>query len=156
MLLKAMELCDEGTEDWARCASSAFQIVYDDDRDEVCKPEWWNDEELKALSARVVAAEPHTWQTCYMRATVLCAFDLGPRIAAEIKQAATWFRRAVAFGARCPDELEDYASELDQLADRNAAWELLAEEEKEKQQVANGKASKTRQGNGKKSKKGRR
>ena len=26
---------------------------------EVAKPEWWNDEELKALSARVVRAAPN-------------------------------------------------------------------------------------------------
>ena len=38
---------------------------------EVAKPEWWNDEGLKALSARVVRAAPDDWQANQMRAIVL-------------------------------------------------------------------------------------
>ncbi len=66
----------------------------------VAKPEWWNDEELKALSARVVRAAPDEVQANQMRALVLCgqlaAWEAGPRSAAELKKAATHFDRAAA------------------------------------------------------------
>ena len=38
---------------------------------EVAKPEWWNDEGLKALSARVVRAAPDELEANNMRARVL-------------------------------------------------------------------------------------
>ena len=67
---------------------------------EVAKPEWWNDEGLKALSARVVRAAPNDAATNEMRAFVLCgrcgAWEAGPRSAAELKEAATHFDRAAA------------------------------------------------------------
>ena len=67
---------------------------------EVAKPEWWNDEELKALSARVVRAAPDEAVAHQMRAIVLSrrhrAWEAGPRSAAELKKAATHFERAAA------------------------------------------------------------
>ena len=67
---------------------------------EAAKPEWWNDEELKALSARVVRAAPDYGQANQMRAGVLSgmtgAWEAGPRSAAELKEAATHFERAAA------------------------------------------------------------
>jgi len=70
---------------------------------EVAKPEWWNDEELKALSARVVRAAPNDESANQMRALVLCgrcaAWEAGPRSAAELMEAATHYERAAAL---CP------------------------------------------------------
>ena len=67
---------------------------------EVAKPEWWNDEGLKALSARVVRALPNELAANQMRAAVLSgqvdAWEAGPRSAAELKEAATHYERAAA------------------------------------------------------------
>ena len=70
---------------------------------EVAKPEWWNDEGLKALSAKVVRAAADDGVAIQMRAEVLCgqhsAWEAGPRSAAELRRAATHFERAAAL---CP------------------------------------------------------
>ena len=67
---------------------------------EVAKPEWWNDEGLKALSARVVRAAPDDVHAHQMRAEVLAghlpAWESGPRSVAELMEAATHFDRAAA------------------------------------------------------------
>ena len=67
---------------------------------EVAKPEWWNDEGLKALSARVVRAAPDDADAIEMRAMVLhgqtTAWEAGPRSAAELREAAMYFYRAAA------------------------------------------------------------
>ena len=64
------------------------------------KPEWWNDEGLKALSARVVRAAPNDTHAGQMLATVLSGYDgaweMGPRSAAELKEAATYYERSAA------------------------------------------------------------
>ena len=69
--------------------------------DDVAKPEWWNDEGLKALSARVVRAAPNSAEANQMRALVLCglnhnAWEVRPRSAAELKEAAIYYERAAA------------------------------------------------------------
>ena len=68
--------------------------------DEVTKPEWWNDKELKAMSLRVVRAEPNDQAANHMRAFVLSgmcrAWEAGPRSAAELMNAAAHFDRAAA------------------------------------------------------------
>ena len=78
----------------------AFSMLIQEECAEVAKPEWWNDEELKALSARVVRAAPDDGRANQMRAFVLCghldSWEAGPRSAAELKQAATHFDRAAA------------------------------------------------------------
>ena len=99
MFLKAMELHEDGTEPWAEAAAGAFKLLANDECHDAPKPEWWNDAALKALSARVVALAPEESSPCTMRAYVLSAdsdspWAVGPRTAAEIKEAATWFRRA--------------------------------------------------------------
>ena len=66
---------------------------------EVAKPEWWSDEGLKALSARVVRAAPDDMTANQMRALVLSAWKEGPRSAAELREAATHWERAAAL---CP------------------------------------------------------
>ena len=73
-------------------------------RGEIAKPEWWNDEGLKALSARVVKAAPNHLGAQNMRAAVLSsrclgAWEAGPRSAAEFKEAAKHYERAAAL---CP------------------------------------------------------
>ena len=84
---------------------------------EVAKPEWWDDEGLKALSARVVRAAPDVTQAHQMRALVLIgqhgAWEAGPRSAAELKKAATHFERAAA--------LQPAPAKKAELAG-NAAW----------------------------------
>jgi len=135
MHLKAMELYQDGTEGWAASAASAFDLLKHPACDEVPKPEWWTDEALKTLSARVVAVAPDEQKTCGMRALVLSGdtlgkppWNAGPRMAWEIKEAATWYRRAARVS---PGPLDTQRDELlarwcDEYADP-----LLAEEEAE-------------------------
>ena len=84
---------------------------------EVAKPEWWNDEGLKALSARVVRAAPNDLDANQMRAMALCgrcgAWEAGPRSAAELKEAATYFERAAALST-APAEKADLAGKAAQ------------------------------------------
>ena len=67
---------------------------------EVAKPEWGNDEGLKALSARVVRAAPNDETANTMRALVLRGrldtWEAGPRSPAELMEAAAHFDRATA------------------------------------------------------------
>ena len=133
VLLKAMELFEDGAEHWAKAAASAFDLLKDPACHEVPKPEWWNDEALKVLSARVVALAPDGFFACNMRAMVLTGsvlweipWNAGPRTAAEIKEAATWNHRAASVAGAPTDKrrYERYASDCDEFADP-----LLAEEE---------------------------
>ena len=91
------------SEFWAEATAEAFDMllqVVQEEYGEVTKPEWWNDEGLKALSARVVRAAPDDWAAHRMRAVVLRghnrAWEAGPRSAAELKEAATYYERAAA------------------------------------------------------------
>jgi len=92
-----------GSEEWAVVTARAFSMLGQEACDEVVKPDWWNDEELKALSARVVRAAPDDVEAHVMRAWVLCgqygAWEAGPRSAAELREAATHYERAAAL---CP------------------------------------------------------
>ena len=66
----------------------------------MAKPEWWSDEGLKALSARVLQAAPNQAAANLMRALVLSgqcnAWEAGPRSAAELEEAAAHFDRFAA------------------------------------------------------------
>eukprot|EP00964_Phaeocystis_antarctica_P077715 scaffold48281_cov65-Phaeocystis_antarctica.AAC.1 len=97
-LLDAKERYPVGSEDWGRATAEAFSMLSQKACVEVAKPEWWNDEGLKALSARVVRAAPDDVQANQMRALVLCgvagAWEAGPRSAAELEEAATHYDRA--------------------------------------------------------------
>ena len=88
-----------GSEVWARATAFAFNTLSQEECAEVAKPEWWNDEGLKALSARVVRAAPDDVAANQMRAVVLSrrwgAWEAGPRSAA-LMEAATYFDRAAA------------------------------------------------------------
>ena len=90
-----------GSELWAKATAQAFNMLRQRECAEVAKPEWWNDEGLKALSARVVRAEANVAAAHNMRAAVLSGgsggtWEAGPRSAAELKEAATHFDRAAA------------------------------------------------------------
>ena len=96
--LEAKERYPVGSEDWARATAAAFDMLQQEACDEVAKLEWWNDEGLKALSARVVRAAPDDAEANQMRAIVLSGgngtWDAGPRSAAELMEAATHYDRA--------------------------------------------------------------
>jgi len=135
MFLKAMELYEDGTKQWADSTGAAFDLLRHDECDGVPKPEWWNDEALKALSARVVAVAPDAGTPCTMRAYVLASevifkhnWNAAPRTAMEIKEAVMWFRRAAKVQHTPAAKLsnETLASQCDAVADS-----LLAKEEAE-------------------------
>ena len=98
--LEAKERLSVGSEDWAEATAKAFNMLRREACDEVAKPEWWNDEGLKALSARVLRATPNEEPALDMRAIVLSglsrAREAGPRSAAELKEAAACFDRSAA------------------------------------------------------------
>ena len=98
--LEAMERFPVGSEHWAWATADAFEMLRLDECAEVVKPEWWNDEGLKALSARVLRAAPNEESPIDMRAYVLSGFsdawEMGPRSAAELKEAAAHFDRSAA------------------------------------------------------------
>ena len=98
--LEAKERYPVGSEYWALATAYAVNTLLREVCDEVAKPEWWNDEELKALSVRVVRAAPNSVPANAMRAVVLIgrgeAWVAGPRSAAELREAATHYERAAA------------------------------------------------------------
>ena len=101
--LEAKKRWPVGVKDWAEATAWAFNMLKLEECAEVAKPEWWNDEGLKALSARVVRAAADDGIAHKMRAMVLSgrygSLEVWPRSAAELKEAATHFERAEAL---CP------------------------------------------------------
>ena len=86
---------------WAEATARAFNKLTLSECAKVAnKPEWWNDEGLKALSARVVKALPNDDGAHDMRGLVLSgqsgAWEVGSRSAAELTEAATCFERSAA------------------------------------------------------------
>ena len=114
--LEAKERYPVGSKNWAEATAKAFEVLRRPECAEVAKPEWWNDEGLKALSARVVRAAPNEELAIDMRADVLSgssdAWEAGPRSAAELKEAATCFDRSAAL---CDAPV--WIAELTELAD---------------------------------------
>ena len=103
--LEAKERYPVGCMAWARATANAFDMLRLEVCAEVVKPEWWNDEGLKALSARVVRAAPNGLGPNCMRAFVLGggertgAWEVGPRSAAELNKAATHYERALVLSS---------------------------------------------------------
>ena len=97
---EARERCPEGSEMWAQATAQAFISLVQEACAEVAKPEWWSDEGLQPLSARVVRAAPDDAEANRMRAIVLClqssTWEVGPRSAAELREAAAHYERAAA------------------------------------------------------------
>ena len=97
--LDAATRFSEGCADWASSTALAFDHLISPECNEVAKPEWWNDESLKARSktvARVACAE--SGYQCrlnghLMRMNVLSGqipgWKLGPRSAEDLSEAAT-------------------------------------------------------------------
>ena len=89
-----------GSESWAKATANTFDVLRLEECSEAATPEWWNDEALKALSARVLRAALNEESAIDMRANVLSGFsgawEAGRRSAAELKEAATCFDRSVA------------------------------------------------------------
>ena len=99
--LEAKERRPVGSEYWAEATAWAFNVLAREVCDEVAKPEWWNDEGLKALSAKVVRAAPDDGVANEMRAVVLSgssggSWEVGPRSAAQLEKAAACYDRAAA------------------------------------------------------------
>eukprot|EP00964_Phaeocystis_antarctica_P037950 scaffold21704_cov65-Phaeocystis_antarctica.AAC.4 len=97
--LEATERWPVGSEHWAQATAMAFALLRQKECDDVAKPEWWNDEGLKALSVRVVRAAPNGEPANQMRALVLSgrsfgAWEAGPRSAADLREAAAHYERA--------------------------------------------------------------
>jgi len=128
--IKVMDLSEEDTLEWAKAAVNACKMLMNaawrDAHDEALQPEWWHDEGYMALSERVVAVAPDIPDACEVRAFALSgllsgapgvSWEAGPRTAAQIKEAAVWFRRA--------DEPwhKELASSCDIRAGRMLAWE---------------------------------
>ena len=121
--LEAKELSAVGSEYWALATAAAFDELRQEACDEVAKPEWWNEEELEALSARAVRAAPNDVAANNMRADVLrglCsgAWEAGSRSAAELREAAAYYERAAAL-CGAPAQEAEFASCADVC--RNAA-----------------------------------
>ena len=98
--LEARERMLVGSGHWAQATAVAFNMLAQKACAEVAKPEWWSEEGLKALSARVARAAPDNLAATQMRAAVLRgrfgAWELGPRSAAELTEAAVHFDRSAA------------------------------------------------------------
>ena len=97
--LEAKERYSEGWKLWAEATALAFFMLGQEACAEVAKPEWWSDEGLKALSARVVRAVPDSVQAHQMRVAVLGAWEEGPRSAAELREAAAHCEQAAALAS---------------------------------------------------------
>ena len=99
--LEAKERWPVGSESWARATAHAFNVLTL--VAELAKPEWWNDEGLKALSARIVRAAPNDVAANSIRADVLSgqsrAWEVKPRSATELEEAAAHFDLAAALCA---------------------------------------------------------
>ena len=99
--LEATERTAEGSDKWAAATSAAFEALRQTvgrSHGRSDKPEWWDDEGLKALSARVVKAAPSLEVANRMRAVVLSglcsgAWEARPRSATELRLAALHFER---------------------------------------------------------------
>ena len=123
--LEAKERHPVGSEYWAQATAMAFAMLRQEECDEVAKPEWWNDEGLKVLSARVVRAAPNDVAANQMRAIVLCggcccAWEAGPRSAAELREAATHYEQTAAL-SNAPLAKANLAGFADQCRSRAEA-----------------------------------
>ena len=84
----------------------------------------WNDKELKTLSARVLRAVPNDTMANFMRACVVSgeagAWEVGPRSAAELKEAAAHWDRTAAL-SNAPALKAQFASAADACRGRAQA-----------------------------------
>ena len=114
--LEAKERFPVGSDGWAEAMAEAFDMLRLEACAEVAKPEWWSDEGLKALSARVVRAAPNHVSANVMRADALSGFsygswEAGPRSAAALTEAAAYFDQAAALLCDAPQLQAEVASQ---------------------------------------------
>merc|ERR1740139_585967 len=130
LYLQAAARSPEGSANWANSTAHAFNKLRLTECAEVAKPGWWNDEALKTLSKAVVRATGSEAGHA-MRAGVLSGqcpgWELGPRSAADLKEAATHFERAavLAFG---PTGTREYGSLAAVVRSKAAAMEAAEAE----------------------------
>ena len=115
--LEAMERLSVGSDRWAMATAAAFNMLAQEVCDEVAKPEWWNDEGLKALSARVVRVGADDEIANQMRAMVLSgqfgdSWGAGTRSAVQFEKAAKHFDRAAAL-CSAPAGKADHAGDAE-------------------------------------------
>ena len=123
--LETKERVPVGSARWAQTTAVAFNMLRLEQCAEVAKPEWWNDEGLKALSARVVRAAPNAESAIDMRAYVLSGllgdvWEVGLRSAAEFREAAAHFDRSAAL-CDAPAGKAEFARRADQCRSRAEA-----------------------------------
>ena len=106
--LEAKERYPEGSEMWARATAYAFDMLKQPTCAEVAKPAWWIDEDLKALSKRVVRAAPKEGVAQHMRALVLSGngdtWESGTRSLGCGAQGGGHALRAVCGAAPCSSD----------------------------------------------------
>ena len=122
--IDAKERYQVGSDQWAEATAMSCNLLMQEECAEVAKPEWWSDEELMALSARVVWAAPNATAANDMRARVLCghsdAWEAGPRTAAELMEAAAHYERAAAL-CKAPALKANYNTNADWCRNQAAA-----------------------------------
>merc|ERR1740139_669847 len=128
LYLQAAARNREGSEDWAESIAHAFVKLRLTECAEVAKPGWWSDEALKTLSKAVLRATGNLVGHL-MRADVLAgqssAWESGPRSAADLKEAATHYERAVQLN---PTPVQKHAFESNAAALRRQAAAMVATE----------------------------
>lgn len=140
-LVHELERFEEGTADWARCASLAFSY-------HVCtplgeRPHWWTDDALLAMSAQVVRVLPEDASAWAMRGQVLSSQTFvgvgrgapwlaGARSTEQLREAADCFGKAATLPPTLgsphfdPQDLEAYRQECSRIADSRTAGGALA------------------------------
>jgi len=125
LYLQAAARFPEGSAGWADSIAEAFDKLRLTECAEVAKPRWWNDEALKTLSKAVLRATDSQVGHA-MRAEVLAGqhltWESGPRSAADLKEAATHFERAVQLNPT-PLQKREYESKAAALRGQAAAME---------------------------------
>ena len=92
---------------WANCTAAAFDLLLTPECVLLPKPEWWHDRALKTLSKTVVNSVDNG-HGHMMRATVLSgqqpAWELSPRSAADLKEAAKHYSLAAKLVSGSPSK----------------------------------------------------
>ena len=121
MYVKAIARAQPDSEEWGTIVARTFNSLSQPYCANVVKPSWWNDAELKTLSARVLAAVPTTNYAgdptppmCFalkMRAYVLCGapdseWRADIRSPEELLEAANLYKRAVDYTPGQEDKVQ--------------------------------------------------
>ena len=116
---------------WANCTAAAFDLLLTPECVLLPKPEWWHDRALKTLSKTVVNSVDNG-HGHMMRATVLSgqqpAWELSPRSAADLKEAAKHYSLAAKLVSGSPSKKLEFG-ELAATHLRKAAATEAAEVE---------------------------